>query len=148
MANLFYDRLTRHRDTDRIFNMLPSSLRVEVAVHISLPLVKQSEVFSHCSSGFTAAVAVLMREVTVAADEIIFRTNDVCNELYIIATGNVNIVNVGPDGQDTVREHLPASLCGGCCRWLPAQLRHHLLCRTFPMHNTFLLVGHDDPRPR
>ena len=102
VASLFYDKLTRHRDTDRIFNMLPSSLRVEVAVHIGLPLVKQSEVFSQCSSGFTAAVAVLMREVTVAADEIIFRANDVCNELYIIATGNVNIVNIGADGQDTV----------------------------------------------
>jgi hypothetical protein len=101
VISLCYEKLTAHKDVDRIFDMLPSSLRVEVAMHTSLPLVKQSEVFSSCSSGFTASIAVLMRETVVASDEIIFRTNDVCNELYLIASSTISIITRG-SGVDLV----------------------------------------------
>lgn len=102
VMSLCYDKLTAHKDVDRIFDLLPSSLRIEVAMHTSLPLVKQNEVFAHTSSGFTASIAVLMREMTVASDETLFRTNDVCNELYIIATSAVNVITRG-SGIEVVR---------------------------------------------
>jgi hypothetical protein len=102
VMSLCYEKLTSHKDVDRIFGMLPSSLRIEVTMHTSLPLVKQTEVFSTCSSGFTASIAVLMRETVMAGDETLFRTNDVCNELYLIASGNLSIITRG-QGVEVVR---------------------------------------------
>ena len=76
--------------------------RVEVAMHISLPLVKANRLFSHCSSGFTANLSVLLRETSMASDEVLFRANEVCNELYLISSSSVNLLTIGIDGQETV----------------------------------------------
>jgi D-arabinose 5-phosphate isomerase GutQ len=75
---------------------------VEVAMHICLPLVKSNNVFGQCSSGFTASLSVLMREASYSGEEVIFRTNDVCSELYLIAKSTVKIM-VQKDGQQQVR---------------------------------------------
>lgn len=81
-------------------------MQVEVAMHISLPLVKNNHVFGDCSSGFTTSLSVLMREMAYTGDETIFYTNDVCNELFIIAKNTVKIIIV-KDGQQTVCSPLP-----------------------------------------
>jgi hypothetical protein len=72
-------------------------------MHISLPLVKANNVFGQCSSGFTASLSVLMREIAFTGDETIFHTNDVSTELYIIAKNTVKIM-VTKDGQQQVSE--------------------------------------------
>jgi CRP-like cAMP-binding protein len=74
-------------------------------MHISLPLIKSNHVFTGCSSGFTASLSVLMREVTFTCDETIFHTNDVCSELYLIAKNSVKIL-VNKNGQEVVRSTL------------------------------------------
>jgi hypothetical protein len=74
---------------------------VEVAMHICLPLVKSNNVFGQCSSAFTAGLSVLMRETSFTGEETIFRTNDVCSELYLIAKNTVKIM-VLKDGQQQV----------------------------------------------
>ena len=71
-------------------------------MHISLPLIKSNNVFGGCSSGFTASLSVLMREVAFTGDETIFHTNDVSSELYLIAKNTVKIV-VQKDGAQSVR---------------------------------------------
>lgn len=76
-------------------------MQVEVAMHISLPLIKSNNVFGACSSGFTASLSVLMREIAFSGDETIFHTNDVSSELYLIAKNTVKIM-VMKDGQQTV----------------------------------------------
>lgn len=102
VVNVCYEKINVQRDTDRVFDLLPSSLRIEVAMHISLPLVKNSHVFGGCSASFAASLSVLMREMTFAGDETIFRTNDVCGEMYIIANNAVQILGTLVDGMSTV----------------------------------------------
>lgn len=76
-------------------------------MHISLPLVKSNNVFGGCSSGFTASLSVLMREMAFTGDETIFHTNDVCSELFLIAKNTVKIMVV-KDGQQTVSTYTQA----------------------------------------
>ena len=88
-------------------------VQVEVAMHISLPLIKSNNVFGGCSSGFTASLSVLMREMAFTGDETIFHTNDVSSELYLIAKNTVKIM-VTKDGQQLVRFtccQIPAQSC-------------------------------------
>jgi hypothetical protein len=70
-------------------------------MHICLPLVKNNNLFGQCSSGFTASLSVLMRETAFSDEETVFRTNDVCSELYLIAKNTVKIM-VQKDGQPQV----------------------------------------------
>ena len=82
-------------------------------MHISLPLIKSNNVFGGCSSGFTASLSVLMREMAFTGDETIFHTNDVSSELYLIAKNTVKIM-VTKDGQQLVRFtccQIPAQSC-------------------------------------
>lgn len=98
----FYEKVNTNKDTERIFGSLSSSLRVEVAMHISLPLVKSSEIFGACSSGFITSLSVLMHELTLTGDETVFRTNEACSELYIVASNSVNVFAKDVDGMDKV----------------------------------------------
>lgn len=102
IVSTYYDDLNASHDTERIVHLLSSGLRVEVAMHTSLPLLKRSELFTQCSSGFIASVAILLRELTMAGEEVLFRANDVCMELYIIATNTVNLTVREQSGQDTI----------------------------------------------
>lgn len=103
---MFHDKLRHKRDPERTLELLSSSLQVDVAMHISLPLLKGNYLFLRCSSAFTAAVAVLLKEATFAADEVLFRDSDVCSELYVVGAGHVNVYVRGAAEQENVR-----SLC-------------------------------------
>jgi hypothetical protein len=102
IVSTFYEKANSNQDTERIFSSLSSSLRVEVAMHISLPLVKSSEIFGACSSGFTTSLCVLMQEIALTGEETIFRAMEGCAELYIVATNNVNVFTKDPEGIDQV----------------------------------------------
>lgn len=102
IVSTFYEKLSKNQDTERIFGSLSSSLRVEVAMHISLPLVKESEIFKVCSSGFITALSVLMQEVTYMADETVFRAKEACNDLFVIATQGINLLTPHEDGSEVV----------------------------------------------
>lgn len=90
---------------------VPLLQRVEVAMHISLPLVKSNKLFSRCSSGFTANLSVLLREISMMSDEVIFRANEVCNELYLISSSSVNLMSLGPDGMEMVGYTIDCLCC-------------------------------------
>jgi potassium channel len=105
----FYDHFHANLDAQQVNSMLSNSLRVEVAMHMSLPLLKSNKLFSACSSGFKASLAVVLREMAMSGDDIVFSTNDVCNDLYIVASGVVNILATSQDNHETVRCYLHAS---------------------------------------
>lgn len=125
IVSTFYEKISTNQDTERIFGALSSSLRVEVAMHISLPLVKESEVFRICSNGFVTALSVLMQEITFMVDETIFRAKEACNDLYLIATQGINLLTPQEDGSELVRHRALASFVTGARGFLA---RHH------PMH--------------
>ena len=68
-----------------------------------LPLLKGNGVFQSCSSGFLASVAIMLRETTFAADETLFCTNDVCSDLFIIASSTILVTAPAAEGQTGVR---------------------------------------------
>lgn len=79
-------------------------------MHLSLPLLKTNYMFARCSSSFTAAIAVVLRETTLAADEVLFDENDLCTDLFLVASGHVNVVTgnksvatLSATGKDMVR---------------------------------------------
>jgi hypothetical protein len=102
ILSIFYDSLNTHCSPDKIVERLSSSLQVEIAMHISLPLLKANSLFAQCSSGFAASLAVLLHEHTMAADEVLFRNNDICSGMYLIASGHVHITTEPSGHQDPV----------------------------------------------
>jgi hypothetical protein len=102
IVSMFFDSLNTKRAPDHVLELLSSSLQVEVAMHISLPLLKSNPLFSGCSTGFTASLAVVLQEHTMAADEILFRSNDICSDLFLIASGNVAITTAVIGRQEPV----------------------------------------------
>jgi hypothetical protein len=66
------------------------------------PLLKSTELFAPCSSVFTAQMAVLMQEVSLASGETVFRAREAGTHLYIIGNGSVDIVSYGSDGVEKV----------------------------------------------
>eukprot|EP00892_Ulva_mutabilis_P004253 jgi/Ulvmu1/219/UM001_0223.1 len=88
----------------QINSLISSNLRVEVAMHMSLPLIKAHHLFHNCSSGFMAGLSVQMRETVMASDEFLFRANAVCDELFLISSSTVDILKSGPDGSEMVSE--------------------------------------------
>lgn len=103
----FHDRMYTNPSAEHVTDLLSSNLRVEVAMQMSLPLVKGNKLFSSCSPGFTASLGSMLREVTMASDEVLFRANDVCNELFIVASSCINMLTTDADGEDKV--------CYYCC---------------------------------
>jgi hypothetical protein len=106
IVSTFYDRLHANKVAEQVTDLLSSNLRVEVAMQLSLPLLKANKLLSSCSTGFTANMSVLFREVSLASDEIIFRGNDICNDLYLIAISTVTLFLHTSDGGDKVRRNM------------------------------------------
>lgn len=102
IISVFCDNLNTNRGSDKIVELLSSSLQVEIAMLISLPLLRGNPLFTNCSSGFTTSLAVLLQEHKMSADEVLFRSNDVCAELYLIASGHVLISTAVAGHQDPV----------------------------------------------
>lgn len=103
IVSCFEDGLQRDAySSEHINSLLSTNLRIEVAMQMSLPLLKANPLFVNCTSGFTASLAALLREASFASDEYLFHTNDICNDLHIIASGSVTILQQEMDGSETV----------------------------------------------
>lgn len=63
--------------------------------------LKQSDIFYKFTTTQLELVANLCQEVTLKADEVIFRENSNSNELYVITGGEVNIL-IGAAGEETL----------------------------------------------
>lgn len=99
----YEDALQRNSySSEQINSLLSTNIRIEVAMQLSLGLLKGNPLFVQCSSGFTASLAALLREQIFASDEYIFHTNDVCNDLYVVASSTVHLLQKNLDGSESV----------------------------------------------
>lgn len=104
IVNTFQDSLNmKTYSAQQIHNLLSSNLRVDVAMHMSLPLLKGNRLFSPCSPGFLAGLSVQLREVVLASDEYLFHANEICDELYLISSSDIDILTRGANGNEMVR---------------------------------------------
>ena len=67
-------------------------MQVEVAKHMSRELIGLVEIFDGCNSNFLDSISVLLHEVNIAPDNVLFRANEVSRELYIIASGMMQLL--------------------------------------------------------
>lgn len=103
IVRTFNDSLqTNSYSAQQIHGLMSSNLRVEVAMHMSLPLLKANSLFFNCSSGFLAGVAAQLRETALASDEYMFHANEVCDDLYLISSSSVDILERGASGNEVV----------------------------------------------
>eukprot|EP00892_Ulva_mutabilis_P004198 jgi/Ulvmu1/214/UM001_0218.1 len=104
IVSSFEDGLRRSAfSAEHISGLMSTNLRIEVAMQMTLPLLKGNRLFNSCSAGFTASLSALLREMSFASDEYLFNTNDVCNDLYLVASSSVSILTKR-DGDETVSE--------------------------------------------
>lgn len=104
IVNTFQDSLNKNTfSAQQIHSFLSSSLRVEVALHMTLPLLKGHPILFHSSQGFLAGMSALLRELVLQSDEYLFHANDVCDNLYLIASSTIDILTRGSNGNEMVR---------------------------------------------
>jgi CRP-like cAMP-binding protein len=71
-------------------------------MHTTLPLLKATDLFAGCSPAFVASLAVLMREAPLASGEVVFRQNEACPTLFIVAQSTVELHSEGANDADKV----------------------------------------------
>ncbi|KAK9811376.1 hypothetical protein WJX72_002779 [[Myrmecia] bisecta] len=74
-----------------VFSQCSHTLQVDVAKHMSRSLISLVHIFEGCNNNFLDSLSVLLHEVSLSPDSYVFRTNDVSRELYIIASGAVEL---------------------------------------------------------
>ncbi|KAK9861698.1 hypothetical protein WJX84_004552 [Apatococcus fuscideae] len=83
---------SEHGHQEDVFSLLSHTLQVEVAKHMSRELIGLVEIFDGCNSNFLDSISVLLHEVNIAPDNVLFRANEVSRELYIIASGMMQLL--------------------------------------------------------
>ena len=59
---------------------------------MSRELIGLVEIFDGCNSNFLDSISVLLHEVNIAPDNVLFRANEVSRELYIVASGMMQLL--------------------------------------------------------
>ena len=97
MANL------SSREGGDVFAQLSHSLQVQVARHVSRPLLRGVALFQGCSEPFLDSLSVVLKETVFPPDTFLYHVNEVARELYIVSSGSVEIVVEieGPLGDST-----------------------------------------------
>lgn len=67
-------------------------MQVEVAKHMSRELIGLVEIFDGCNSNFLDSISVLLHEINIPPDNVLFRANEVSRELYIVASGMMQLL--------------------------------------------------------
>lgn len=76
---------------DYIVSAIPVSLQIEIGRITRRHHIVQCALFRGCSDGFVDRLASLLRERRVEPDQVLFRTTEVCKELYIIESGSIRV---------------------------------------------------------
>jgi CRP-like cAMP-binding protein len=80
--------------------------QVEVSRIISRDYLRSVEIFENTSDHFLEAVSVVLDQEVYSIGDALFKADDICSTLYILATGTVQQVWTKVDPKDdTVRTH-------------------------------------------
>ncbi|XRB09682.1 potassium channel skor [Pycnococcus provasolii] len=74
-----------------IFSQLSHSLQVQVARHVSRPLLRNVALFQGCSEVFLDALSVVLKETRFPPDTVLYYVNEVPRELHIVSSGSIEI---------------------------------------------------------
>ncbi|XP_022241104.1 cyclic nucleotide-gated olfactory channel-like [Limulus polyphemus] len=83
---------TQAVDESRLLNMLPQSLRAEIAIHVHLDTLKKVQIFEHCENGFLCELVLKLRSQIYSPGDYICRAGEAGREMYIINHGKVEVL--------------------------------------------------------
>ena len=122
-----------------IFSQLSHSLQVQVARHVSRPLLRNVVLFEGCADVFLDALSVVMKETRFPPDTILFHLNEVPRELHIVSSGSIELFaeveNAQGDSSEIVTDIKGKSEVVGEFAFLFA-MRHQTSARSARSMNT------------
>ncbi|KAJ1518241.1 hypothetical protein HMI55_001117 [Coelomomyces lativittatus] len=83
----------RGMDTNRLFNELPKSMRLEVSVHLYYDLISKVPIFKSVEEIFKVALCERISTITVRRDFYICKAGDPGTEMYFLKSGTVEILS-------------------------------------------------------
>ncbi|XP_078402226.1 cyclic nucleotide-gated channel alpha-4 [Cetorhinus maximus] len=84
-----YKKMTNERE---ILQMLPDSLRAEVAVSVHLQTLRKVQLFQSCELGFLKQLVLKLQPHVFSPGDYVCRKGDVGREMYIIQDGRLAVV--------------------------------------------------------
>lgn len=75
---------------------------------MSRSLISLVQIFDGCNDNFLDSLSILLHEVNISTDSFLFRTNEVARELYIIASGVIELIIERDDEGEVVESKLSA----------------------------------------
>ena len=84
-------------EQNEIYRNLPLSLQVEAARHISRDSLLSVEIFEKTSDYFLDSISTLLDMEIFGVGDFVYKADDICRSLYIIASGSVEMGKVNMD---------------------------------------------------
>ncbi len=96
----YYDYLWNNRrgfDESAVLDELPSSLKVQVALHLNKDIIEKVPMFRGAPDEFIRQIVLNLKPVLYTPGDFIFRKGEIGDQMYFISRGRVEIVS--EDGQ-------------------------------------------------
>jgi CRP-like cAMP-binding protein len=77
--------------SEQVYELLPTSLQLEVSKHTVRQLVNGCSLLADCSDGFKDRFASVLHERRMEPETPIFHAGDVCNELLVVRSGAIEL---------------------------------------------------------
>ncbi|KAK3264010.1 hypothetical protein CYMTET_27222 [Cymbomonas tetramitiformis] len=91
-------------DVAELTSTMSHMLQVEVAKVVSRKYITDVPLFQDCTEQFLDEVSVLLNERHFHPNEVVFLTNEVCQEMYIVVSGELECVVEQENGMEKVEE--------------------------------------------
>ena len=85
---------------DRILELLPPSLQVEINSSVHAETLKRVELFKNCDKGFLNQLVLKLRPIVYGPGDYVCRKGDIGKEMYILKKGRLAVVSL--DGKKII----------------------------------------------
>ncbi len=92
----YYDYLWNNRrgfDESAVLSELPSSLKLQVALHLNKDIIEKVPMFRGASEAFIRQIVLNLKPVLFTPGDFIFRKGEMGDQMYFISRGKVEIVS-------------------------------------------------------
>jgi len=79
-------------DDEEILSELPAHLRADVYLHLNRKIIMAVPFFKGCPYGFVKTLAIKLKPILFAPEDVIIRIGDIGREMYFISQGVVRII--------------------------------------------------------
>uniref|UniRef100_A0A0N4Z4S1 Cyclic nucleotide-binding domain-containing protein n=1 Tax=Parastrongyloides trichosuri TaxID=131310 RepID=A0A0N4Z4S1_PARTI len=80
-------------DEEAIIELLPSRLYGQIAIHNHMEIISKVKLFQDCETGVLYEIILRLKPRIFSPQDYVCKKGDVGNEMYIIASGNLDVVS-------------------------------------------------------